>query len=195
MKSLPTRIADSSTTSVVGVWQRHVAARYAHAALSGRTATSRWGTVDGFPVLHLGQPLDSVIVEAYRHLVDPVEDPSIAHAIPPRVLVTCQVDVTNILDLRTATSRVSTGLTMEILQSGTRDGASYRKCQEGSATAHQLGMHGVIAPAATELGLTLALFPEHLPDTERPVLLDQETWSKLPADPRGDGNRGLRLIK
>jgi len=37
-----------------------------------------------------------------------------------------------------------------------------RKWSVGLA-AHQLGLHGVIAPAATGLGLTLALFEHNLP--------------------------------
>jgi hypothetical protein len=36
------------------------------------SADGRWGTRDGFPVLYLGRPVDSVIVGAYRHQVDPI---------------------------------------------------------------------------------------------------------------------------
>jgi hypothetical protein len=77
----------SPPVTVEGVWQRHAPARYAAGALEGRRATSRWGRADGFPVLYLGRPLDSVIVEAYRHLVNPVTNPDIVkHAwlrLPP----------------------------------------------------------------------------------------------------------------
>jgi hypothetical protein len=56
--------------------------------------------------------------------------------------------------------------------------------------AHQLGLHGIIAPAATGLGETLALFERHLPATELPVVVDEEIIDGLPADPRR-----LRLVE
>jgi len=46
------------------------------------------------------------------------------------------------------------------------------------------------APAATGLGETLALFEHHLPASEMPVLVADELWEVLPADPRR-----LRLIR
>jgi hypothetical protein len=54
-------------------------------------------------------------------------------------------------------------------------------------------LHGLIAPAATLLGDTLALFTENLPDNERPVLLDNELWDELPPDPRAR-RRGFRVV-
>jgi len=72
MDSLAARIGQATITEIEGTWQRHVAARYAGQALQGRVALGRWGTIDGYPVLYLGQPRNSVVVEAYRHLVDPV---------------------------------------------------------------------------------------------------------------------------
>lgn len=119
MDSLAARIGQAAITEIEGTWQRHVAARYAGQALRGRVALGRWGTIDGYPVLYLGQPRNSVVV-AYRHLVDPVED-YIAAALPPRVLVTCRVQVTEILDLRSAANRVALGLSTATLASSTRD--------------------------------------------------------------------------
>jgi hypothetical protein len=72
MDSLPARLAQASPTGIGGTRQRHVAARFADNALAGRSATGRWGTEGSYPVLYLGRPTDSVAVEAYRHLVDPV---------------------------------------------------------------------------------------------------------------------------
>lgn len=71
---LPRLVAAGAVTTVTGRWQRHCGARYAGTALDGRIGDGRWGTKTGFPVLYLGRPLDSVIVEAYRHLIDPIED-------------------------------------------------------------------------------------------------------------------------
>jgi hypothetical protein len=43
---------------------------------------------------------------------------------------------------------------------------------------------GVIAPAATGVGETLALFDEHLPTNELPQLRETTAWLRLPPDPR-----------
>jgi len=89
--SLAELIANSQPSTVDGQWQRHVSLRFVSEGLSGRRHSGRWGTKNGFPVLYLGKPLDSVVVEAYRHLVDPVidDDPSILDHLAPRALITC----------------------------------------------------------------------------------------------------------
>ena len=103
MDDLPRRVASAATAPVEGLWQRHVAVPYAATALDGRRGYGRWGTRDGFSVLYLGRPLDSVVVEAYRHLIDPIAEPDmvavLARNIQPRMLVTAPVAVTNVLDL------------------------------------------------------------------------------------------------
>jgi RES domain-containing protein len=192
--TLPGRLASASVVRISGTWQRHVAARYANSALNGRAATARWGTEGGFPVLYLGKPTQSVVVEAYRHLVDPVVDGP--PEIRPRVLITCEVEVTEILDLRSAANRVLAGLTLDTMQSDTDNRAAYENCQNVSAAAHQLGYHGLIAPAATKMGETLVLFSDLLPDTEKPVRVGEDTWLELPPDPRNPGQRRhLRVIR
>ena len=125
MDSYANAIIQHGTVEIDGVWQRHVPARFKDTALEGRTAPSRWATGRSFPLLHLGRPRDSVIVEAYRHIVDPVEDPALAAQIIPRRLVTCEVAVTNVFDLRTSAGRVAAGLTMETLTSATSDRAAW----------------------------------------------------------------------
>jgi hypothetical protein len=74
MATLPAALAKASLCTVDGIWQRHVPAIYSGTALAGRVAMGRWGTAGGYPVLYLGRPEDSVVVEAYRHLIDPVVD-------------------------------------------------------------------------------------------------------------------------
>jgi len=76
--SLAELIADAQPSTVDGQWQRHVSLRFVSEGLSGRRHSGRWGTKNGFPVVYLGKPLDSVVVEACRHPVDPVidDDPS-----------------------------------------------------------------------------------------------------------------------
>lgn len=146
----------------------------------------RWGTAGGYPVLYLGRPEDSVVVEAYRHLIDPVvDDQGRFPPIEPRALLTCKVSVSRILDLRLVGNRKLAGLSMSQMQSDTYDTAAYAACQSVSAVAHQLGYHGLVAPAATKLGQALTLFMDVLPASERPVRISgDKAWPVLPADPR-----------
>lgn len=195
MDSLPARLAQATPITVSGTWQRHAPARFAHAALEGRSAVGRWGTEGSFPVLYLGRPTDSVVIEAYRHLVDPVDDPAMAAAVRPRVLVTCTVDVAEILDLRSAANRTLAQLTMAQMHSSTRDRAAYTACQNVSAAAHQLGFHGLVAPAATERGDTLVLFTDILPPAEKPIATKEEHWMQLPPDPRHEREGRLRIVR
>jgi len=195
VESLATRVAQAPIATVEGTWHRHVAAGHTNAALEGRTAFGRWGTPDGFRVLYLGQPRSSVVVEAYRHLVDPVEDYQ-PEMIATRAYVTCTVNVQEVLDLRTATGRASAGLPLDVLTSETRNRDAYRQCQEVSAVAHQLGLHGLIAPAATGLGETLVVFPQKITPAEKITLVDTEYWEQLPRDPRTPLSRGnLRVVE
>jgi len=196
MDSLAARIAEAPRTTVDGTWERHLAARHAATALGGYAALGRWGTADGFPVLYLGRPRESVVIEAYRHLVDPIVDPMPSSAFVPRVCVTATVAVNEVLDLRSATARITTDLPLDVLQSPTQDRAAYRRCQEVSAVAHQLGLHGLVAPAATGRGDTLVVFPDRLSVGERLVQVNIENWNQLPADPRSGGRRGnLRVVE
>jgi hypothetical protein len=197
MDSLPARLAQASPIGIDGTWQRHVAVRFADTGLAGRSANGRWGTEGSYPVLYLGKPTDSVAVEAYRHLIDPVvADSGPVPQIRPRALITCAVSVTVILDLRSATNRALARITPAELQSETSNKAAYAACQNVSAAAHQLGFHGIVAPAATKIGETLALFSDALPDAEKPVLTGTDMWVQLPPDPRNHPQRRtLRVVK
>lgn len=196
MESLAALVAASTVITVDGIWQRHVSGRYANTALIGHRGYGRWGTETGFPVLYLGRPTESVVVEAYRHLIDPVDDPALRHTLRPRVLVTCSVRVTEVLDLTSAQTRLQVGLTPDQLRSDTADRDAYERCQQIAQVAHQLGRHGILAPAATRLGETLALFVDRLPDTEQPVRIGEDkVWTELPPDPRTAPAQRLRLVR
>lgn len=137
----------------------------------------RWGAT--FPVIYLGRPPDSVTVEAYRHLV---ESPGIpARAVKPRVFYTVTVKMNSILDFTDEVTRELVGLTDSDLRSPVGE---YEACQEVARAARQLELHGILAPAATGLGETLALFAQRIDVTERPILVDESLWTTLPADPR-----------
>ena len=99
----------------------------------------------------------------------------------PRNLVTAKVDVSQILDLTDPGSCELLSLSMDDFHS--RIG-SYEPCWAVAGAAHQLGLHGILAPAAGGQGETLALFEAHLPPNEQPTILDETLWSKLPPDPR-----------
>ena len=185
---------------MTGRWQRHCGARYANTALDGRVGDGRWGTRTGFPVLYLGQPLDSVVVEAYRHLIDPIIDDDergqLLRTMAPRALVTASVSVMNILDLRDVRTRAELHLTADVLHCPTNDRDGYAACQQVAQVAHQLGLHGILAPAATDLGHTLALFTDLLPTSERPTRDGpDQIWNGLPADPRQSTPAQLRVVR
>lgn len=65
------------------------------------------------------------------------------------------------------------------------DVLAYQRCREVAKIAHQLGLIGVIAPAAGSVGTTLVLFPDRLGASNRPVrTADDIVWTALPPDPR-----------
>jgi hypothetical protein len=66
----------------------------------------------------------------------------------------------------------------------TSDVGDYAPCHRVAQAAHQLELHGILAPAATGVGETLALFERRLPAEEQPELIEVTTWDGLPADPR-----------
>jgi hypothetical protein len=129
-----------------------------------------------------------VTIEAYRHLVDPfVSDGMTGDMVAPRRLLICEVTVTNVLDLRDPKTLAALGLTEADLRSPIGE---YDQCWSVARVAHQLELHGILAPAATGFGETLALFEHHLPPNEMPILVGEDTWETLPADPRQ-----LRVVK
>ena len=131
------------------------------------------------------------------HLVDPVIDapPGFARTIAPRSLIACTVRVTRVLDLRTAGARLTASLTPDQLHSAPTDENAYEACRAVAAAARQLGLHGLITPAATNLGETLVLFPKNMAEDERPQETSRHTWETLPEDPRGGTKGHLRLVK
>lgn len=174
-RSLVVRIARASAAEVSGTFQRHVSPKVR--SITGTVGGGRWGFPGTYPVLYLGRPRDSIVIEAYRHLVDDVEGMTAA-MVGPRRLLTCEVAISNVLDLRDEKAREVVGITVSELI------GPWGPCQEIGQAAHQLGLHGVIAPAATQVGETLAVFEHNVPHSELPQLVDDEVWAHLPPDPR-----------
>ena len=71
-RTLAVSVAGCGTTTVAGEFFRHVSLNVDD-PLSGSSYGGRWGPEGTFPVLYLGRPLEAVVGEAYRHLVDPTE--------------------------------------------------------------------------------------------------------------------------
>ncbi len=174
-------ISDLDPIEARGSFQRHCSLRWD--GLRPSAAGGRWGERGAFEVLYLGRPPESVIVEAYRHLVDDdLDHPAeLAEAVVERRLYTMSVAVPNVLDLRPTTARERVGLTDEQLRSEVGD---YRPCQAIASAAHQLGLGGILAPAATGLGETLALFALNVSHEHWPTVNRSEIWHGLPGDPR-----------
>lgn len=186
-RELAVAIAGCQPAEVAGEFLRHSSVRWK--PLTGSNAGGRWGRVGTYPVLYVGRPLDSVIVEAYRHLVDDV-DGMRAELVQPRHLIVCRVRCTNILDLCVEENQRRLSLPSEMFTSAVDD---YEACLQVASVAHQLGWHGIKAPSASGLGETLALFEERLPAEEFPVQIGEPVlWDGLPADPR---RPRLRLIE
>jgi RES domain-containing protein len=183
-RNLAVSVARCGTTTVDGTFFRHVSQRVEQ-PLTGTSYGGRWGPAGAFPVLYLGRPVDAVVAEAYRHLVDPIEGMT-AKRVRPRRVVTCNVNVSKVLDLRDTKSLSLVGLSHDDLQSTI---GQYARCQRIAKAAHQLGVRGIIAPSATGIGETLALFDQHLPADECPELVESRLWEHLPADPREAGTR------
>jgi hypothetical protein len=179
-RQLALAVAAAPRAAIEGRFERHVS--YGRRDLTGSNSGGRWGPPGGYSVLYLGRPVASVTVEAYRHLVDPFADEGMTgKMVASRRLLICEVAITNVLDLRSRMAQVAVGLTEDDLTSAIGE---YELCQDVGRVAHQLGLHGVLAPAATGLGETLALFEQHLPASELPILVGEEIWEGLPDDPR-----------
>jgi RES domain-containing protein len=177
-RELIVAVGRAPRTQVEGTFERHVSRDWR--GLTGSSAGGRWGPPGAFSVLYLGRPRPSVLVEAYRHLVDPFEGMT-GDMVQPRRLLLVEVSVADVLDLRDESAAVAVGLSQEDLASPVGD---YEACWRVARAAHQLGLHGILAPAATGFGETLAMFEEHLAPEELPRLVGEEVWEALPADPR-----------
>ncbi len=180
-RKLAEAIASVPAKHVKGTFFRHVS--FKTRTLTPSPSGGRWGPRNSYPVLYLGRPTDSVVVEAYRHLVEKVEsDREITPAmVAPRRFLTCEVDLPGVLDLTEEDHRQRVGLTLDDLTSPVDE---YGPCHAVGQAAHQLGLKGILAPAATNLGETLAVFDQHVPMANQPVVTNTTVWDRLPDDPR-----------
>lgn len=161
---------------------RDVRGEFFRHAAPGRDAFAgglrgRWGA--DIPVIYLARPAEGSVIEAYRHLVDDSGVP--AHHVGRRILYSVAVEAACVLDLTDTRTARAAGLSAADLCSAVGD---YVRCQRVGATAHEHGLHGILAPAPEGGGETLALFPTRLAPRERPRVLTEAVWQHLPPDPR-----------
>lgn len=180
-RDLLAAISELDPVAVQGEFERHTSMAWDE--LKPSPAGGRWGAPGAYEVLYVGRPRDSVVVEAYRHLVDDELDDAqgLAATVLERRVLTCDVAVANVLDLRPATAQNALQLTPSDLFSHVGD---YATCQRVGAGAHQLGLAGILAPSASRLGETLALFAANLPLEQTPRVVARDVWHGLPPDPR-----------
>lgn len=176
-RSLVERVAQVPGSPVSGTYYRHasIGREPFNGGLDGR-----WGAP--FPVIYLADNEAGAITEAYRHLVE--YDGVPAARVQPRDLYTVAVQAFDLLDLLDPAHLAAVGLTDADLRSPVGD---YETCQEVAAAAHQLGRHGIVAPAAHGIGNTLALFRERINPSEQPRTTARSRWEHLPPDPRQAG--------
>ncbi len=165
----------AEVVGVTGTFYRHISLKFDR--LKGSSRGGRWSPPSSYSVLYLGRPVESVVAEAYRHLVDPVEEMT-GELVAPRLMVACTIKVERVLDLRDLKTLKATGLSQSDLS------GSHSLCQPIGMQAYVDGLHGIIAPAATGLGETLALFEDRLSSKETPTIIDEQLWLELPEDPR-----------
>lgn len=176
------RLARIKLTTVDGQWWRHTSrAVPPDQFLRGSTSGGgRWAVRDGNPILYLGRPRESVVIEAYRHLVDGTELDG-PEFVQPRQWLHVQVQIHRVLDLTGQANRGAVGLNRADLL--TQIG-HYDRCRQVARAAAQLGnITAILAPAATGRGQTLAITPHLLEPRDALELLDAE-FAPLPADPR-----------
>jgi len=180
-------ISGLDTIRVDGTFERHTSLRWDE--LKGSAAGGRWGARRAHEVLYLGRPRESVVIEAYRHLVDDELDNAgmLAASVVERRVLTCKVGIPNVLDLRPVLTRTTLTLTDAQLFSDVGD---YAACQAIGAAACDIGLAGLIAPSASARGETLALFPANLPNEHMLEVTARDIWRGLPPDPRR-----LRLVE
>ena len=149
--------------------------------LQGSASGGRWGPEGAYSVLYLGRPPDTVIVEAYRHLVDDDDN------------------LTGRDGRASAFSRRSISTSARCLICARRphsisSGSTPPPCGQTSTSTRRAGesvrLHTSSACTASSpqprpgWATTLALFDEQLPASELPRLATSEIWAHLPPDPR-----------
>ena len=110
-RDLLAAIARINPIRVQGTFERPTSLRWEE--LKPSAAGGRWDARRAYEVLYLGRPRSSVVIEAYRHLVDDELDDTgaLAASVLERRIVTCKVDAPRVFDLRESTTHTALSLT------------------------------------------------------------------------------------
>jgi RES domain-containing protein len=156
---------------------RHLGPGYSPRSGEGaRIQGGRWNPPDSFPVLYLALPKESAIAEFYRRAEREGLPPG---DLLPRHLYRYQVQLQAALDLTDATTSEAVGFSEGLVRSD-----DPILSQAIGDAAHYAGFEGLLAPSATGVGETLAVFPARLQAGSIVDPVDYESWETLPPDPR-----------
>jgi RES domain-containing protein len=142
--------------------------------VGARINGGRWNPPDSYSTLYFGLGEETVFAEwaraAARQGLAP-ED------FLPRNLHTVNLDIDELLDLRTPDAREAVGLTEAMMEAEDQSA-----CQEVGNAAHYLGREGLIVPSATGVGLVIALFNENLGPNSSIRLIETRIISEAPSN-------------
>jgi RES domain-containing protein len=171
--SLAQRVEAAPVVNFHDVAYRHVSV--GTDPLSGvgaRINGGRWNPPDSYSTLYFGLSEETVLAEwaraAARQGLAP-ED------FLPRNLHTFNLEIGELLDLRTPEVREAVGLTEAMMEAEDQSA-----CQEVGNAAHYLRREGLIAPSATGVGLVIALFNENLGPGSSIRLIETRVLSEPP---------------
>lgn len=131
-----------------------------------RITGGRWNPPDSFPVLYTARSVESVVAE-FRRMAS--RQGLTVSDYRRRRVVTYEVSLSRVLDLTQADDLAALGFTLAII---TAD--DILPTQAIGEAAHYVGFEAVLAPSATGVGQTLAVFPTKTgPDSHIEVVRDE----------------------
>jgi RES domain-containing protein len=172
-ETLVGRVLEVEPARFEGPAYRHLGPAYHPLSGEGaRVHGGRWNPPDSFPVLYLATTLESVIAEFYRlaeRAARPPED------LLPRHLRLYHVELQRVLDLSDEGNRLTIGVSSTEIRA-----ENTARCQAIGDAAHYAGFEAVLAPSATRVGESLAIFSARLQAGSVVEPEGFEVWNDLP---------------
>jgi RES domain-containing protein len=141
----------------------------------------RWSVRDEALTLYLSQPLDSALAEAYRHFFDRPAEKELRGQFEPKLFREYYVQSDGILDLTMPDQLQRFGIRESDLVTRVGD---WGACQAIGSQAFLSGFKGVMAPAASGIGVTLALFMDARAGSPQVTPMKLHRFGVAPVDPR-----------
>jgi RES domain-containing protein len=139
--------------------------------IGARIHGGRWNPPESFSTLYLALTVETLVAEWMRAAARQGLAPE---DFLPRTLVTLQVRLEAVVDLRKPHARKSVGLTDADITS-----INAAPCQTIGEAAHFLGHEGLLAPSATEVGDVLAIFLDNMKVDSRVDVISQRSVSTI----------------